>query len=85
MGPNLHVSATSVNSGGGACCMVSGGVDGGVAVHQLTCPSHLPTGGKFSMGVVPPMEKTVHVCGGVWARRLLGHEGQRGRVVGAKG
>ena len=65
--------------------MVSGGVDGGVAVHQLTCPSHLPTGGKFAMGVIPPMEKTVHVCGGVWAGRLLGNEGKRGRVVWAKG
>lgn len=85
VGPNLHVSATSVNSGGGACCMVSGGVDGGVAVHQLTCPSHLPTGGKFAMSVVPPMEKAVHVCGGVRAGRLLGNEGKRGRVVGAKG
>ena len=63
MRPNLHVSAPSVNSGGGACCMVSGGVDGGVAAHQLTCPSHLPTGGKFSMGVVPPMEKAVLLGG----------------------
>jgi hypothetical protein len=64
---------------------VCGGIYGGVSVHQLTCPSHLPTGGKFAMSVVPPMEKAVHVCGGVRAGRLLGNEGKRGRVVGAKG
>jgi hypothetical protein len=44
----------------------------------------MTTGGKFSMGVVPPMEKTVHVCGGMWAGRLLRHEGKGGRVVKAK-
>jgi hypothetical protein len=83
--PNLHVGATSACGSGVTCCMVGRGVCGRVAVHEFACTANLTTSREFAMGGIPPMEEAVQMSSMVWTHRLLGTEGEGGRVVGAKG
>jgi hypothetical protein len=65
-GPNLHVGATSSTCGSEVtCCMVDRGACGRVAVHEFACTTHLTASSEFSMGGVPPMEKTARVTSSV--------------------
>jgi hypothetical protein len=65
--------------------MVGRGACGRVAAHEFARTIHLTTSGEFAMGVIPPMEKRAHVCGGMWTGRSLGHEGKGGVLLGPKG